>query len=77
MFKLYPDIEKELFYDHDYKPLPELSNLDKIELNNLLTNLYDAIDNAYINHAELLCIALYDDILTVQEHLERMAKQNA
>ena len=62
--------ENELFYDNDYKPLPELSNLDKNELNKLLNNLYAAIDNAYINHAELLYIALYDDILTVQEHLE-------
>lgn len=68
MFTLYPDTEKELFYDTDYKPLPCLDNLQSIDIISLLENLYIAIDNAFSYHSELLTMALYDDIISLQKY---------
>lgn len=64
MFKLYSDIEKELFYS-DYKQLPDLNCLTCTQIVELIENLYNAFDNAYCYHADMLCNALFDDIVKV------------
>lgn len=70
MFKLYPDTEKELYFDIDYKPIENIiANLDNTGLIELLDNLYSALDNAYCYNAALLENALYDDIVTVKKHI--------
>ena len=68
MYKLYSDTEKELFYETDYKPLPKLYTLSFTELIELCENLENACDNAYCNHADMLCSALYDDIVIVKRY---------
>lgn len=66
--KLYPDTEKELF-PSDYVPLPELSVLNPEELSELRENLYAAFDNSYIYHSDLLSLALYPDIETIENYI--------
>ena len=61
------DTSKELFYKKDYKPLPKLENLNCTELNDLLYNLLEAEENAFIYHNEQLENALYNDIIMVQK----------
>ena len=67
MFKLYPDAEKEIEFT-EYKPLPTLNNLNCTEIIELLENLYSALSCAELYHADMLFLALYDDIITVQKH---------
>jgi uncharacterized protein YjgD (DUF1641 family) len=68
MFTLYPDTEKELFFETDYKPIDGLvDKLNITELNGLLENLYNALENAWLYNADLLFIALSDDIITIQK----------
>ena len=62
---LYPDTEKELFFDNDYKPIPELTNLDCTQLQALLENVFAACGNAFLNGADMLEIALTDDIIKI------------
>jgi hypothetical protein len=66
MFSLYPDTEKELFYS-DYNNLPDLNDLTCTQIVELINNLYNAIDNAYCYHADMLCNALFDDIVKVNK----------
>lgn len=65
MYKLY-DTEKELFFDN-YIPLPNLESLTCTQVIELTENLYNAFDNAYCYHADMLCNALYDDIVKVNK----------
>lgn len=66
----YPDTERELYFDTDYKPITGLlSGLNNTELIELLKNLENAFDNAYMNNADLLSIALYDDIVEVKKKI--------
>ena len=69
MYKLYPDTEKELFYNVDYKPLPDLSTVTITEEIELRENLYNALENAFLNGATLLDIALSGDIAKVQKDI--------
>lgn len=76
MIKLYPDTEKELFYETDYKPLPPLANMTSADIAALLTNLHQAMENAFIYHADLLCIALKDDTDTIQEYIRKQEQEH-
>ena len=67
MYMLY-DTEKELFFD-DYRPLQALSEFSLDELSELLKNLENACQNAFMYGSALLEIALYDDIETVQQFI--------
>ncbi len=67
MFTLYQDMEKELFLS-DYKPLPDLDSLNYTQVQELTENLDGAIENAFINHSEMLFNALLVDIETVQQY---------
>jgi len=69
--KLYQDTNKELFFEQ-YKPLPDLEQLDVTSIEQIYDNLLAAIDNAFVYGNELLSIALYDDIVTVKRHLLRI-----
>lgn len=69
MYKLYPDTEKELFYNVDYKPLPDLLMLNITQEIELRENLYNALENAFLNGAALLDIALSGDIAKVQKDI--------
>lgn len=66
--KLYPDTEKELFYNTDYKPLPDLKTLDYTDLMELLENVIQACYNAIDNGAGMFQIALSDDIITINRY---------
>lgn len=69
---LYPDTEKELFFEKDYKCLPEGLKNETIEsLLELKDNLFDACGNAFINHADLLESCLFDDMQTVKQIITR------
>ena len=63
---IYNNTEKELFMN-DYRPLPDIASLSCTDLIELLENLYQASENAYNYHSELLQAALYDDIIIVQK----------
>ena len=63
---IYNNTEKELSMN-DYRPLPDINNLSCTDLIELLENLYQASENAFMYHSELLQAALYDDIITVQK----------
>ena len=68
---LYPNTNKELYYNLDYKRLPEnMETLSKDELKALYDNLSSAYDNAFSNHSELLLSVLLDDLLTVSKHIQ-------
>lgn len=64
---LYPDTEKELFFETDYKNIPDISNYSLHDIRILLNNLYSAAGNAFCNHSALLENALFDDIKTVKQ----------
>ena len=65
MFGIY-DVSRELTFERDYKPLPELSKLNCTELNDLYFNLTEAEENAFLYGSDLLYNALYDDICRLQ-----------
>ena len=67
MYKLYSNTKSELFYE-DYKPVPDLSKLNCTELNELLQNLYETLENSIMYHAELLELAIAENIVTVQKY---------
>ena len=67
---LYPNTKKELFPE-DYKPLPDLFNLDDNMLSVLKTNLFTAYENAGIYHNDMLETMLFDDIQAVERHIEK------
>lgn len=54
---IYADTEKELTFD-DYKTLPPLRGVSLADLRELAENIENAIDNAWINHNDLLALAL-------------------
>ena len=64
---LYPDTEKELFFEKDYKPIPDISNYSLSDIRILLNNLNSAAGNAFCNHSALLESALFDDIQTIKQ----------
>lgn len=66
-FILYPDTEKELFFETDYKPLPPLDGLSLPDIRSLLENVNAAAGNAVMNGASLLEMALIDDIQTLKK----------
>ena len=73
---IYPDIEKELSFD-DYKK-PELSIIRALSLESLYelqNNMESAIDNAYINHADLLAMAIETDLNTINLYIRMRQKQ--
>lgn len=62
--------DKELTYD-DYKPLPDLKILDLVSIKILERNIKQAYNNATLYHSELLEMALYDDIQTVEKEINK------
>ena len=68
MFIPYPDTTKELYYEDDYTPIQDRINTFRLhEIPGILENLYNALDNAYEYHAELLEQALYSDIAALKK----------
>jgi hypothetical protein len=63
---IYSNTEKELFMN-DYKPLPDINSLSCTDLIELLENIYQASENAFNYHSELLENELYNDSITVQK----------
>lgn len=74
---IYNDTEKELTLSN-YKPIKE--NLVKYSLNEL-QSLYDnisaACDNAYINHSDLLAIALEMDLKKIDLYIRMKERKQA
>lgn len=66
---LYPDTKKELFFETDYKPLPDLHGLEDKNVIALYENIKQAMNNAALYHSQLLEIALYDDFCTLESEL--------
>lgn len=64
---LYPDTEKELFLETDYKAIPQLESLNCTEIETLLDNVFAAYGNACINGAALLEMALCNDIIAINK----------
>ena len=73
--KLYPDTEKELFFETDYKPLPALRGISLASLRELLENLENAQENAWLYGAELLEMALDMDIRKVKMYIKMQEKR--
>ena len=68
---IYSDTQRELYFK-DYKPLPDLSGASLDSLKELLNNLYNACENAFLYGSALLEIAVYDDIEKVQALINKM-----
>ena len=67
--KLYPDTERELTMSN-YKALPiHLIKLTLPELRSLYDNVNGAIENAWINHNELLALALDMDLRKLELYI--------
>ena len=67
--KLYPNTERELTM-FDYKALPvPLAKLTLPELRSLYDNVNKASENAWINHAELLALALDMDLRKLELYI--------
>ena len=74
--KLYPDTEKELFFETDYVKLPvSLRGISLASLRELLENLENAQENAWLYGAELLQIALDMDIRKVEMYIRIAEKR--
>lgn len=72
---IYPDTEKELFFDKDYKPLPPLRGLPLDSLRELYGNLCAAQENAWLYGADMLTIALEMDIRKVDMYIRMYEKK--
>jgi len=73
---IYPDTEKELFFESDYKPLPTLRGLSVASLRELHDNLYAAEENAWLYGADLLTMALDMDIRKVNMYIRMYEKRD-
>ena len=74
--KLYPDTEKELFFETDYIKLPvSLRGIPLASLRELLENLESAQENAWLYGAGLLEIALDMDIRKVKMYIKMQEKR--
>ena len=74
--KLYPDTEKELFFETDYVKLPvSLRGISLASLRELLENLENAQENAWLYGAELLEMALDMDIRKIKMYIKMQEKR--
>lgn len=72
---IYNDTEKELTLS-DYKPIKEsLVKYSLNELESLYNNVSAACDNAYINHSDLLAIALEMDLKKIDLYIRMKEKK--
>lgn len=71
---IYADTEKELSFD-DYKTLPPLRGVSLADLRELAENIENAIDNAWINHNDLLALALDMDSRKVDLYIHFAEKR--
>ena len=72
---IYNDTEKELTLS-DYKPIKEsLVKYSLNELQSLYDNISAACDNAYINHSDLLAIALEMDLKKIDLYIRMKQKK--
>ena len=68
MFVPYPDIDKELCFDTDYVPITDnINTFSLCDIPDIIENLSQALENAFIYHAELLEQALYSDIAALKK----------
>lgn len=68
MYKLYPDTEKKLSYDIDYKPIMDRINYFKMyEIPDIIDNLEKAMENAFMCHSDMLYNALHRDICELKK----------
>lgn len=65
--KLY-NTDIELTFN-DYRPLPALYGLSNADINSLYDNLLAAYNNACDYHSDLLCMALFDDIVSLKRKM--------
>ena len=72
---LYYDTEKELTLS-DYKPIKgSLLKYSLNDLQGLYDNISTACDNAYINHSDLLAIALEMDLKKIDLYIRMKQKK--
>ena len=72
---IYNNTEKELTLS-DYKPINEsLVKYSLNELQSLYDNISTACDNAYINHSDLLAIALEMDLKKIDLYIRMKQKK--
>jgi len=72
---IYNNTEKELTLS-DYKPIKEsLVKYSLNELQSLYDNISTACDNAYINHSDLLAIALEMDLKKIDLYIRMKQKK--
>lgn len=72
---IYNDTKKELTLS-DYKPIKEsLVKYPLNELQSLYNNVSAACDNAYINHSDLLAIALEMDLKKIDLYIRMKQKK--
>ena len=68
MFIPYPDTTKELNFDTDYIRIRDMINTFKLsDIPGIIDNVEAALENAFINHSELLENALYMDIAALKK----------
>ena len=68
MFIPYPDTTKELNFDTDYIRIRDMINTFKLaDIPAIIDNVEEALENAFINHSELLENALYMDIAALKK----------
>ena len=73
---LYPDTEKELYFEKDYKQLPNLDIMPLPELRQLLNNVQTAAGNAALNGSCLLEMALFDDLNDIKKAIKAATTKN-
>lgn len=57
------DVSKELIFEKDYYPIQDKANCFKLnDIPVIIDNLLQAMDNAFIYHADMLENALYSDV---------------
>lgn len=72
---IYPNTEKELFFEKDYKPLPVLRGMPLDSLRELYDNLCAAEENSWLYGADLLKMALSMDIHKVDMYIRMYEKR--
>lgn len=72
--KIYPDTERELTMA-DYKPLPSLHGLHVAEIEELIYNLENALENAWLSGDDFMAMAIEMDIRKAEIYYKLYSKK--
>ena len=71
---IYPDTEKELAMA-DYKPLPSLHGLPIADIKELIYNLENALENAWLSGDDFMAMAIEMDIRKAEIYYKLYSKK--